>query len=368
MDFVVPRDRRIDLADPRLRRPHRAYYLPTLFCPQKCIYCYAKVSPRFEPDWIPLERLREIFAELKEIGIEVLQFSGGDPFSRKDIFEILEAVFDAGLVPYIPTKLGLNHEDAVRLRALGVEQVQVSMDSAEPDILDHMVGVSGYHNRVFRVLENLRQADLKVRVNTVLTPLNAPSIGGLIDFLGGLGHVINLSLTPYGRSLFCHSDELFLSREQLAQVDEERRLRAPLYPHMTILVSNGLPQISPDFAEQSRRFEKRSLCSANRQGFVILPDGRVTACEELYDHPSFLLGDLRRQSVMEMWNSPEALALVHPDQSAVPDGPCKDCGQFAQCNLSPGRCWRDALKAYGWDKPHYPDPRCPMAPAGNRLS
>jgi radical SAM protein with 4Fe4S-binding SPASM domain len=231
-----------------------------------------------------------------------------------------------------------------------------------------MVGVKGYHNRVFRVLENLRLAGIQVRVNTVLTPLNIPTIGHLIDFLGGLGHVVRLSLTPYGRSLFCHNDELFVSPEDLARVEEERQLRADLYPHMIVTASGGPPPISEDPEERAQRFRERSLCSANRHGFVILPDGRVTACEELYDHPSFLLGDLRRQSVMEMWNSPEALALLHPDQSTIPDGPCRTCAQFSKCNFNPGRCWRDTVKAYGQERPYFPDPRCPWAPPGQRLS
>jgi hypothetical protein len=70
---------------------------------------------------------------------------------------------------------------------------------------------------------------------------------------------------------------------------------------------------------------------------------------------------------MEMWNSPEALALIHPDQSAVPEGPCRTCGAFEECHSRQGRCWRDVLKSYGWDKPYYPDPRCPWAPPGTRL-
>jgi radical SAM protein with 4Fe4S-binding SPASM domain len=247
--------------------------------------------------------------------------------------------------------------------------VQVSLDSADPEIVDRMVGLQGYHARVFRVLENLRLAGLRVRVNAVLTPLNISTVGDLIVFLGELGNVARLSLATYGRSMFCHSDELFINSAELARVNDAVQLHAPRYPHMKVGVSGGVPDQAPlSFEEKAKLFSERGLCTANRHGFLILPDGRVTVCEQLYDHPSFLIGDLRRQSVMEIWNSPEALALLHPDQSAVPDGPCKECSVFAQCNFSPGRCWRDVLKTYGQDKPHYPDPRCPWAPPGIRLS
>lgn len=367
MEFIVHSDR-VNLEDHRLRKPYMVYYLPTLFCPQHCVYCYAKTTPTMEPDLISIPRLREIFQELAGLGVEVIQLSGGDPFARKGIFEILESIVDAGMTADIPTKLGLSLRGAMRLKELGIELVQMSIDSADPPVLNHMVGVRHYHRRMSRVLDNLKRADLKVRVNCVLTPLNAASIGSLVDFLGQVGNVIRVTLTPYGRSMFCHRDALFVTAEDLAQVQAQVAPKVELYPHMKVVLG-GLPAPGPkDEAEKQLRWEDRSLCTANRHGFVILPDGRVTVCEELYDHPEFIIGDLKEQSVMEMWSSPEALGLLHPDQTAVPDGPCKTCDAFAECNQFLGRCWRDVLKSYGWTKPHYPDPRCPQAPPGLRLA
>lgn len=368
MDFVIPVES-VNLADRRLRIPHNVHYLATLFCPQKCIYCYAKTTARPEPPsaLLSLERFREILAELASIGVETIQMSGGDPFARKDIFEILDAITAAGLVPDIPTKLGISLDQARRLRDLGIDAIQVSLDSSQPDVLDHMVGVRNYHRRAFRVLAALKASGLRVRVNCVLTPTNVPTVGQLIDFLGQLGHVVKLSLTPYGRSLFCHQDQLFVDEEHLQAVEREIALRRELYPHMAMSVGSGGQGEVEDPEERRTLWEKRAFCTADRDGFVILPDGRVTVCEELYDHPEFIIGDLKKQSVMEMWRSPRALALIHPRQEDVPEGPCRNCADFDRCNSDRGRCWRDVLKSYGWNKPHYPDPRCPFAPPGNRL-
>lgn len=367
LDFVIPA-KDVDLRDSRLRKPYLVYLLPTLFCPQKCIYCYAKTCPRPEAAPIGLARLKEIFAELRQIGVEVVQMSGGDPFARRGIFEIIRAIFDAGMVPDLPTKLGIGRRQAVELKQMGVRLVQVSLDSADPAVLDRMVGVEGYHLRVFKVLEDLRSAGLSVRVNTVLTPFNAPTIGGLLDLLGEMGNVVRVTLTPYGRSLFCHRDELFLSPSDLARIAEDAERRVERFPHMHIIQSGWEASALASPEEKAKRWRERAACTANRHGFIILPDGRVTVCEELYDHPSFIIGDLKRQSVMEMWSSPEALSLLRPDQASVPEGPCKSCAVYDECNLGRGRCWRDVLKAYGWERPYYPDPRCPEAPPGNRVN
>jgi radical SAM protein with 4Fe4S-binding SPASM domain len=230
-----------------------------------------------------------------------------------------------------------------------------------------MVGLPGYHEKAFRLMENLRHAGMKVRVNTVVTPLNLPTLPALIDDLGEMGHVTRVTLSPYARSLFCHRDELFVELEQLDRLRptlEELRER---WPEMTIVLGATALARPEDPEAQRRLWANRSLCTANRHGFVILPDGRVTVCEELYDHPAFLIGDLKTQSVMEMWRSPEALGLAYPDPAAVPDGACAGCSDFEACQTGRGRCWRDVLKTWGPERPHWPDPRCPRAPEGIRL-
>jgi radical SAM protein with 4Fe4S-binding SPASM domain len=307
MDFVMPANR-VNLTDTRLRKPYMISYLPTLFCPQKCVYCNARPSPRPEDDLISLARLQEIFAELRGLGVDVIRLTGGDPFARRDMFDILESIFEERMVPDIPTRLGLTYYEALRLKDMGVKLVQVSLDTTDPTILDRMVGVKGYHHRVFRMFDNLRHAGLSVRVNTVLTPMNAATVGRLIDFLGVLGNVSKLTLAPYGRSLFCNRGEVFLDPEDRVLVDQQTNDRAPLYPQMRIALDG----------EQAK-------CTANQHGFSILPDGRVTVCEELYDDPKSVIGDLRSQSVMEAWTSPRALSLMPPGAMEEPAGSCRTC-------------------------------------------
>lgn len=308
MEFVMPADR-VNLTEPRFRKPYTVSYMPTLFCPQRCVYCRARISPRPEEDLIPLSRLREVFAELRGCGVEVVQLTGGDPFARRDIFDVLESIFEEGMVPDIPTKLGLTYYEALRLKDMGVKLVQVSLDTTDPTILDRMVGVKGYHHRVFRMFDNLRRAGLGVRVQTVLTPMNVPTVGRLIDALGGLGHVTKLTLTPYARSLFCHRGELALGKEDRALVERQVRDREPLYPSMKIALDGERPP-----------------CVANRHGFAILPDGRATVCEGLYDNPEYVIGDLRRESVMEVWSSPKALGIQGLEgEPGVASNACHSC-------------------------------------------
>jgi len=311
-----------------------------------------------------MERLREVFGELAGLGVEAIQLSGGDPMVHPGILEIMQIARNFGMAIELPTKLGLSREQASRLIDMGIKEIQISLDSSDSRTLDYMVGVAGYHKKVFQCLDALRQAGMRVRINCVLTSHNLPQIGDLLDYLGSFSNIFRVTLSPYARSMRRHRDTNFISEEDLLQVQTEVDKRTASFPHMQMKVGGiaaGLPASSK---ERNSAWEARAQCSGNRDGFVILPNGQVTVCEGLYDHPSFLIGNLATQSVMEMWESPRAKALIYPDQTAVPDGPCRTCGTFVQCHSQRGRCWRDVVKAYGWDKPHYPDPRCPLAPQG----
>lgn len=160
----------VNLRARRLRIPYYVYYLTTLYCPQDCIYCYAKVRQDHESNLLPIERVQEIIAELAGLGVEAVQFSGGDALARPGIFRIIRSVYEAGMVADIPTKIGLGPGKARVLRDMGVETVQFSLDCADPKTLDFMVGVKDYHLRAFRALHHLREAGLRVRINAVMTP------------------------------------------------------------------------------------------------------------------------------------------------------------------------------------------------------
>lgn len=130
-----------------------------------------------------------------------------------------------------------------------------------------------------------------------------------------------------------------------------------------ILVSDG--DVPDDYLPEVRkqRFNHRAFCSGNTKSMVILPDGRVTICEELYDHPKFIIGDLTKQSILEVWNSDEAINLFKLQKKALnPQSACKQCDELEYCRQGLGVCWKTVLMAYGDENWDFPDPRCPKAP------
>ena len=117
------------------------------------------------------------------------------------------------------------------------------------------------------------------------------------------------------------------------------------------------------YQEKLDKFNKRVICSANLSSLFILPDGKVTICEELYWNPNFIVGDILKQSLLEIWNSERCKYLyVMPQEDIPKDSPCSECKDYYSCKEFEQTCVRDTIKVYGANKWYYPDIRCPKAP------
>lgn len=114
--------------------------------------------------------------------------------------------------------------------------------------------------------------------------------------------------------------------------------------------------------EGSKSF-KGNRCSANSTHMFILPDGQVSICEQFYWNSRFLIGDLKRQSISEVWNSPKALHLANLKECDYSDeSACKTCKMLETCNSFMNKCYTFVIKAYEDEHWDYPDPRCYYAP------
>ena len=354
---------KVNLEDPRLRIPLRMVFVPTLQCTQRCFYCYSTetYNPSIEP--LSIERLAEIFKEARGLGITTVDISGGEPFSYRHIFQFLEILHDSGITTNIATKYPLTRQEIGKLKSLGIKSLQISIDAITPNLLEQIVGVQGYAERIINTFRYLEEMDIKVRINTVITPRNCDDIENLVYFLTTFRNVYRLSFSPYAKSRFNHKDSYYVAPETYSVLVDKVREIVLDFPDVQLFPGEIIPdptKTPPNI--KGKEWKKRAFCSGGRQAFVLLPDGKATMCEELYYHSGYLMGDLRKQSIMEMWESQEALRISYPDQTEVKSGPCGLCDEFEECHIFPGRCVREAIKFYGEEKHYFPDPRCPKAP------
>lgn len=351
----------LDIDSKRLYIPTNYMIMNTTACYTNCVYCYADRSHAPGRPF-PFQRILELLEESSTLGINAIDIDGGDFFMYPQWYELLLAMHKYEYDPYVSTKMPLTESIVEKLVAADVKQVQLSLDSVRSEELGKMLQVNdSYYGKIKKGMDLLESRGIDMTIKPVITKYN-DSIKGieeLLYFTSKYEHVTSINITPAGQSKFKKS--VFFSStaqlEKIAQKEDEWNDR--FGKKIEVLEYNA----RPTFEEKTKTFEDRSICTGNRSSFFVLPDGKVTLCEQMYWHPFFILGDLFQNSIMEVWNSKKALELASFSKSDVREcSPCKKCDIFDQCRHNIGVCWRDAIAAYGDENYDYPSPECPYAP------
>src|SRR3954469_25333484 len=116
-------------------------------CPLHCPYCSNPVAiggERFR-DELETEHWTRVFDEARRLGVLQLALTGGDPMVRRDLDELVAAGRAAGLYSTLVTAgTLLTPERAAGLKDAGLDHVQVSIQSPDPEENDRIAGVRSF--------------------------------------------------------------------------------------------------------------------------------------------------------------------------------------------------------------------------------
>lgn len=343
--------------------PLSANLMVTTNCSTDCVYCYAnrKLRPLLKTD-----KLLDLIKELHDEGVVNLTLTGGDVFVHPDWATILECVRQYGYKPFLSTKTPLTYEQIQYLRDLGYEEIQFSLDSVDNDVLKSLINVkNGYLDKVSSFLNHCTELGINVLIRSVLTKLNASkdNVLSLYEFLSDFDCVKEWVMTPAFFSKYKESEykHLEAKNEDLISIYEFTK-------QSNFAFKIGLNKIT-DKGYILKRFKTieeyvchNQICMANTTCISILANGDCSVCEMLYDNPEYILGNVSKSSIREIWNSEKALQLYTMKQSHFPQSsPCLKCSVFDKCRNDFGKrvCYLDIAKL-GYSKWN-PDPRCPHA-------
>lgn len=338
-------------------------------CVTNCIYCYADRRQNISCQ-IPFERIKEIIKEAKELKLKNIYVGGGEFFMYDKWYELLCEFRKYGYDnTFISTKVPINESNIIKLKEFPRLAYQFSFDSTSEQKTSEILDVSlGYSQKMKKTLRLMDKHGLHYQVISVITKLNSDEEGltNMYNFLSSLENIIQWQVRPAFRSLYSSTtfESIKLNieeREQLyAVVDKLNSLNK-------LKVGNDKSFIEKGYftAENGSHSFPGSSCSANRSHLYILPDGNITICEQMYWNPRFIVGNILKNSIYEVWNSPAALKWVNMTKDDFRDeSVCKNCEMLQECtNKRPNKCWADVLKAYGDENWDFPDPRCKKAPA-----
>jgi len=352
----------------RFDAPLSLLLMPFNGCDVDCKYCYSERRPIPDACLLSTERWVAILNEAADAGVCIATFSGGDPMLHPGIMEIMDVLVERDFAFLMSTKSLISDDTAGELADMGIGSrlFQISLDAWTPDLADHMVRSSGYRERSVRSIRNLVRHGIRVRTNTVCTPENVHEAPTLVRRLQDLG-VSKSSVTIYGRSMYRHSDALFLPpdkidwlREQIDVVKQEMP-EADISFNGSLIDHNAVPRDAKEAA-----WESRAHCSGGITSMTLCADGRVILCEQMPQSNAYTAGSVAEHGLLEVWHSDRMRELAHPGRAKFKDTVCFDCEEFDKCHQETGYCFRDALNVYG--TVYMPPPNCPQAPPSKRLA
>jgi hypothetical protein len=153
-------------------------------CDLACWYCFfyaRRVGYVYEPTVEHIRQMVRIARNIKPVGTNAVQLTGGEPALREDLVEIVRAIREEGIehvqLNTNGIRLALQPELAAKIRDAGINTVYLSFDG-----VDEQTNPKN-HKETPKVLENCRRADLGiVLVPTVIRTVNDHQLGDIIKF------------------------------------------------------------------------------------------------------------------------------------------------------------------------------------------
>jgi radical SAM protein with 4Fe4S-binding SPASM domain len=351
----------------RLETPISALCVYTYCCSTNCVYCYADRRNHVNVKEMSLHRWQEIISEMSDLGIRLCSPDNGDVFARKDGIDFLEALLEKNFHFLLSTKCYVSKENVNRLVNAGFNQkingllsrtVQLSIDAVDEEVQQRIYRVSPILTRTAETFDNFMGCGIAPRIKAVITGLNFDQPQKIVEYFYPRG-ARNFHFVKYNRSFFNHFDELFLNKEQGESFKKQYETIRENYPDIDcwedIIPPVGAEQ--PISIDWKKIWDNRKGCGGGWLSLGIAPDGKIFLCEQMEMSDKFYVGDLNKQSIMEVWHSKEMLDFIFPTRHQFKDTICYSCKEFEQCMWERGRCYRDAYFVYGtiYDSP----PLCP---------
>lgn len=280
-------------------------------CNENCIHCFLADH---QQKGLTTRQYEVLFDQLVEAGTFFVILTGGEPFLRKDFMEIVRMARKRRISVTIFTNGTLITEEiADELARLWVQEVHISLYSADPGTHDAITRLPGSFERSTRAIRMLRERGVLVRIKTPLMSMTADGVDALRELSQSLGASLQLTTVITAKDdgdQTTHS--LRLTESQLSELlrDErvEKHVSAPAE-----LEDESIP------------------CDTVFNGGAIDPYGNVFPCNQLQVNG----GNVLEKPFGEIWrDSPvfHELRSIRLGQLSR----CKGCDLVVFCTRCPG--------------------------------
>ncbi len=312
----------LDVLPPFTARPAAPYRMDlalTYRCNNDCTHCYNARSRNY-PE-LSTSKWLQILDKLWSIGIPHVVFTGGEPTLRNDLPDLIAHAEQKGQITGINTN-GRRLSDRSYVDELvkaGLDHVQVTLESHDPNIHNEMVNAHGAWKQTVAGIRNVLETPLYVMTNTTMLSTNRSTLAETLEFLAEIG------VPTVGLNALIYSGRGKTVNSGLPEADLHDLLS--LARQITAAHSQRLIWYTPT---QYCHFDPMQLelgvkgCTAALYNMCVEPNGDVIPCQSYYQS----LGNLFTSKWSSIWN--HELSVKLRERREIPEK-CNQCALLSEC-------------------------------------
>ena len=230
-------------------------------CHYKCLFCSAYQLYKKGGSFLTVEQIKNIWKQCVELGVIHVNLTGGEPLLR-DLDEVIQIIRNFCprhfLVSLVSNGLNITKDKLKRLKDAGLDTLQLSIESIDPQKHDQMTGIKGGFSKVIEAINYAKELKLNVCLNAVFYSDNADEIRKLIDF-SRKEHIFLVLNTASTEGRWYGLDTKRLQQKDMAVFEEFMR-----FSHVR--------------HDSSVNFSGRRECPAGKERIHITAYGDVLTC------------------------------------------------------------------------------------------
>jgi MoaA/NifB/PqqE/SkfB family radical SAM enzyme len=176
--------------------PIYVQYAVTKNCNLRCRMCDSSASRKEEKE-LGLDQINKLADTLEKLNIGILLLTGGEPFIRNDIPEIIRIFSKKGFTVRLQTNGILATEDKIKSAyQAGMEEITISLYSLNPEKHDAITGQKGSWYKIIESIARFSQLlpskGNLLGINTVVCKQNLMEMPSIIKFVTRIGFYSSL--------------------------------------------------------------------------------------------------------------------------------------------------------------------------------
>ncbi len=310
-------------------------------CNLSCLHCYSK-STLDEIDTLTTAQIKKTILEMKDTGVKFIIFSGGEPLTREDLFEIADFCKKNSIITYLSSNGLYFTKGNVQKIVNAFNYVGISIDGDEPTH-DYFRGLKGAFKETLKAVKIANATGAKVGIRFTITKDTINSLEYIFDLAEKenipkiyISHLVysgrgldnlNMDLTKEQRRkavvfILNKAFEYYETGKEIEIVTGNMEMDAVIFYNMFI---SKYPQLKEKIRE---RLVKWGGNSAGRKLLNINSEGDVRP------DPFFplIVGNILKQDFRDIWQSSELLDKLRIHPRTQINGICTRCKQLDICN------------------------------------